>query len=261
MTVIVVRKEHQTKGGNNAGQSPQRARRHRDRWRQFCGRHPRRNACVSAARAASYPERPIRLIGPFSVGGTVDIIARIIGAKLSEIAASKVVVHTEMTVQAPGDGCMLLIHNGAIAYDPPLHIIPSSDTIKNLAPIGLIGTTSKFLIVTPSFPASSAQHLIQMAREKPDGITYPTGGFGSSSHLAVALLSVLSGAKFNHVPYDGTAPALAVVLAGHVGFTVATMPAAIHLVRSNGRQAFWRILGRRSINQWLGADWIIFLSI
>jgi tripartite-type tricarboxylate transporter receptor subunit TctC len=76
-----------------------------------------------------------------------------------------------------------------------------------------------------------------MAREKPGGITYATGGFGSSSHLAVALFSFLSGAKFNHVPYKGAGPALADVVAGHVDFTVATMPGAIQQVRSSGLRA------------------------
>jgi tripartite-type tricarboxylate transporter receptor subunit TctC len=152
--------------------------------------------CVPAA-AETYPERPIRLIVPFAAGGTVDIVARIVGAKLSEIAGRKVVVDnrggaggligTEMAVQAPGDGYTLLIHSGSITYDPSLHDKLPYDTMKDLAPVTMIGTTPNLLVVTPSFPARSASDLIRMAREKPGGITYATGGFGSSSHLAVAL--------------------------------------------------------------------------
>ena len=84
--------------------------------------------CVPVAKAETYPERPIRLIVPFAAGGTVDVVARIVGAKLSEIAGSKVVIDnrggaggvigTEMAVQAPGDGYTLLIHSGSITYDP-----------------------------------------------------------------------------------------------------------------------------------------------
>jgi len=97
--------------------------------------------CVPAA-AETYPERPIRLIVPFAAGGTVDVVARIVGAKLSEIAGRKVVVDnrggaggvigTEMAVQAPGDGYTLLIHSGSIAYDPSLHDKLPYDTMKDL---------------------------------------------------------------------------------------------------------------------------------
>jgi tripartite-type tricarboxylate transporter receptor subunit TctC len=203
-------------------------------------------ACMAAAKAETYPERPIRLIVPFAAGGTVDIVARIVGAKLSEIAGNKVVVDnrggaggvigTEMTARAMGDGYTLLIHSGSITYDPFLHDLPY-DTMRDLAPVAMIGTTPNVLVVMPSFPARSARDLIQMAREKPGGISYATGGFGSSSHLAVALFSFLSAAKFNHVPYKGAGPALADVVAGHVDFTVATMPGAIQLIRSSALRA------------------------
>src|SRR3984893_6838165 len=175
-------------------------------------------AGMAAAKAQTYPERPIRLMCPFAAGGTVDIIARIVGAKLSEVAGSKVIVDnrggaggvigTEMTAQAPGDGYTLLIHSGSITYDPSLHDKLPYDTMRDLAPVALIGTTPNLLVAAPSFPARSARDLIRMAREKPGTITYATGGFGSSSHLAVALFGLLSGAKFNHVPYRGAGPAL-----------------------------------------------------
>jgi tripartite-type tricarboxylate transporter receptor subunit TctC len=204
-------------------------------------------ACMAAAKAETYPERPIRLIVPFAPGGTVDIIARIVGAKLSEIAGIKVVVDnrggaggvigTEITARALGDGYTLLIHTGSITYDPFLHDKLPYDTVKDLAPVVMIGSTPNLLVVTPSFPARSAHDLIRMAREKPGGITYATGGFGSSSHLAVALFSFLSGARFNHVPYKGAGPALADVVACHIAFPVATMPGAIQQVRSTGLRA------------------------
>jgi tripartite-type tricarboxylate transporter receptor subunit TctC len=202
---------------------------------------------MTAAKAEIYPARPIRLIVPFAAGGTVDIIARILATKLSELTGTKVVadnrgggggvIGTQMTVQATGDGYTLLIHSGSITYDPSLHDKLPYDTMKDLAPVAMIGTTPNLLVATPSFPARSAGDLIRMAHEKPGGFTYATGGFGSSSHLAVALFSFLSGAKFTHVPYKGAGPALADVVAGHVDFTVATMPSAIHQVRSGSLRA------------------------
>ena len=201
----------------------------------------------SCLRSGSQAGCVAEAIVPFAAGGTVDVVARIVGAKLSEIAGSKVVVDnrggaggvigTEMAVQAPGDGYTLLIHSGSITCDPSLYDKLPYDTMKNLAPVTMIGTTPNLLVVAPSFPARSASDLISMARKKPGGITYATGGFGSSSHLAVALFSFLSGAKFNHVPYKGAGPALADVVAGHVDFTVATMPGAIQQVRSSGLRA------------------------
>ena len=99
------------------------------------------------------------------------------------------VIGTEMVAQSPGDGYTLLFHSGSITYDPSLHDKLPYDTMKDLAPVTMIGTTPNLLVVTPSFPARSAADLIRLAREKPGSITYATGGFGSSSHLAVALFA------------------------------------------------------------------------
>src|SRR5262249_38846172 len=154
--------------------------------------------------------RPIRIIVPFAAGGTVDIVARIAGARLAEIAHATVIVDnkggaggvigTEYVSQAPGDGYTLLVHSASITYDPSLHDRLPYDTLKDLAPVAMIGSTPNLLVVNPSSTARSAADLIAQARRKPNAITYATGGYGSSSHLAVALFSNLSGAKFNHVP-------------------------------------------------------------
>lgn len=182
------------------------------------------------------------MIVPFAAGGTVDIVARIVGAKLTDITGSRVIIDnrggaggvigTEMAARSPGDGYTLLMHSAAITYDPTLHDKLPYDTLKDLVPVAMVGTTPNLLVVAPSFPARSVAELLAKGREKPGGMTYATGGFGSSSHLAVTLFSYLSGVKFNHVPYKGAGPALADVVSGHVDFTVATMPGAIQQVRS-----------------------------
>lgn len=210
-------------------------------------------ASIVAAQAESLPDQPVRLIVPFAAGGTVDIVARIVGAKLSGLAGAKVVIDnrggaggvigTEMAAQAQGDGATLLLTSAAITYDPSLHNKLPYDTLHDLAPVAMIGTTPNLLVASPSFPARSARDLIKLARERPGGVTFATGGYGSSSHLAVALFSYLSGARFNHVPYKGAGPALADVVAGHVDFTIATMPGAIQQVRAGSL----RTLGISSI--------------
>jgi len=202
---------------------------------------------LTAVHGQGYPARAIRIIVPFAAGGTVDIVARIVGAKLAEISHTTVLVEnkggaggvigTEYVAHSPNDGYTLLVHSAAITYDPSLHDHLPYDTMKDLAPVAMIGSTPNLLVVNPSSPAHSAGDLIAMARRKPDAITYATGGYGSSSHLAVALFSNLSGARFNHVPYKGAGPALADVVSGHIDFTIATMPGAIGQVRGGTLRA------------------------
>jgi len=202
---------------------------------------------VAQASAEDYPDHPIRIIVPFAAGGTVDIVARVVGAKLTELVGSRVIIDnrggaggvlgTEMTARSPGDGYTLLLHSASIAYDPSLHDKLPYDTMTDLAPVAMVGSTPNLLVVAPSFPARSVKDLLAIGRDKPGTVTFATGGFGSSSHLAVALFSALSGAKFNHVPYKGAGPALADVVAGHVDFTVATMPGAIEQVRTGNLRA------------------------
>src|SRR5262247_4776565 len=134
-------------------------------------------AGFAQARAQTYPDRPIRIIVPFAAGGTVDIVARIIGAKLTDIGGGQVVVDnrsgaggiigTEATARSAGDGYTLLIHSASVTYDPTLHDKLPYDTMKDLAPVAMIGTTPNLLVVAPSFPAQSARDLLRMAREKP----------------------------------------------------------------------------------------------
>jgi tripartite-type tricarboxylate transporter receptor subunit TctC len=129
--------------------------------------------CVPAAKAETYPERPIRLIVPFSAGGAVDIVARIVGAKLSEIAGRKVVVDnrggvggvigTEMALRAPGDGYTLLIHSGSNTYDPTLHDKLPFHTMKDLAPVTMIGTRTRPIGVIPIRVRNGARRLASRA--------------------------------------------------------------------------------------------------
>jgi len=141
---------------------------------------------ITAAKAETYPARPIRLIVPFAAGGTVDIIARILATRLSAITGSNVIVDnrggaggivgTQMTVQAPGDGYTLLVHSGSIAFDPSLHDKLPYDTAKDLAPVAMIGITPNLLVVTPSFPARSAGDLIRIVDSNIPGTSLDQGG-------------------------------------------------------------------------------------
>ena len=202
---------------------------------------------VHAADGERYPARPIRLIVPFAPGGTVDVIARLIGAKIGEATGQQVVIDnrggaggvvgTELVVRAVPDGYTLLLHSAALAYEPALRSKLPYDALKDLATISVIGATPNLLVVHPSFAARSARDLVQSAKQKPGAVTYGTGGIGSSSHLAVELFRNMAGVTFNHVPYKGAGPALTEVIAGQIDFMIATMPGAVMHVRSTRLRA------------------------
>lgn len=201
----------------------------------------------SVACSADYPTRPVRVVVPFAPGGTVDIIARILGVQLSVTTTQQFVVDnrgggggvigTEIVAQARGDGQTLLLHSAAIAYEPALRAKLPYDALRDLAPVTMVGATPNLLVVNPAFAAKTARDLIALAKEKPGSISYGTGGIGSSSHLAVELFSAVSGATFNHVPYKGAGPALTETISGQVNFMIATMPGAIQHVRGGRLRA------------------------
>lgn len=200
-----------------------------------------------AAEAERYPTHPIRLLVPFAPGGTVDVIARLIGAKIAEAAQQQVVIDnrggaggvvgTELVVRAAPDGYTLLLHSAALAYEPALRASLPYNALKDLAAISVIGATPNLLLVHPNFAVRSARDLVQLAKQKPAAVTYGTGGIGSSSHLAVELFRNLAGVTFNHVPYKGAGPALIEVIAGQIDFMIATMPGAVMHVRSTRLRA------------------------
>ena len=194
-----------------------------------------------------YPIRPVRMIVPFAPGGAIDVVARIAAVGMTEAFGQQVVVDnrgggggvigTDMTVQARGDGYTLLLHSAAITSEPALRAKLPYDAMRDLVPITLVGVTPNLLVAHSSFPAKSARDLIAMAKERPGMVTYGTGGVGSSSHLAVELFGILSGTRFNHVPFKGAGPAVAAVVAGELNFTIAPMPASISLVRAGRLRA------------------------
>ena len=202
---------------------------------------------AAPVQSQQYPVRPVRMIVPFAPGGAVDVVARIAAIGMAEVMGQNVVVDnraggggvigTDITVQARGDGYTLLLHSAAIASEPALRTKLPYDAMKDLAPVTLVGVTPNLLVAHPAFVAKSARDLIALAREKPGVISYGTGGVGSSSHLAVELFGILSGTRFNHVPFKGAGPAVIAVVAGELNFTIAPMPATISHTRAGRLRA------------------------
>jgi tripartite-type tricarboxylate transporter receptor subunit TctC len=183
----------------------------------------------SKAQAAEseFPTRPIRLIAPFPPGGAADVISRLLSQPLSAAMGQPVVVEnrsgsggrigTEAAVRATADGYTLLMGSQATnSINPPLYPDLPYDPAKDLVPVGAIGGVGSVLYTRNSLDVTSLRQLLDRARQNPGELTYGSAGNGGGSHLAMALLELMAGVKMTHVPYRGTAPATADVLAGQI---------------------------------------------
>jgi tripartite-type tricarboxylate transporter receptor subunit TctC len=200
-----------------------------------------------SAQTPSYPTKPVRMIVPFSAGGGVDIIARILAARLGDELGHPVVVDnrvgagstvgTEIVARAARDGHTLLFTNNSIAYNPSLYPKLQYDTFRDLAAVGLMGTTASALVVHPSVAAKNVAELIALMKARPGQMNYGTGGVGGSVHLAFELFQAMAGVKATHIPYKGVGPALVGAAGGQVQLMMAGLPPALTYVKSNRLRA------------------------
>lgn len=176
------------------------------------------------AHGQDFPAKPIKLIVPFSPGGGNDAIARLVAHSLSGALGQQVVVEnrggaggivgTDAAAKAAPDGyTLLLAFSGPLAMSPGLTKVPY-DPLNSFAHIGLLAKGYQILVVHPSIPARSVQELIALAKAKPGTIIYASAGNGSPLHLAAELFRTAAGIEIVHVPYKGSSPAAAAVLAG-----------------------------------------------
>jgi tripartite-type tricarboxylate transporter receptor subunit TctC len=194
-----------------------------------------------------YPNRPIRLITPAAPGGTTDILARIFGAHLSEVLKQQVIVDNrasasgviagELTANAAPDGYTLLLcyhqHTINAALNPklPYHPVNSFTPITQLTNAGLL------LVVNASSPPRNLDDFITWTKTYPGALNIGSAGIGSGGHLAGELYKLMTGVKAEHIPYKGTGPAMAALLAGEYQFNFAGIQAAMPHVRSGRLRA------------------------
>ena len=196
-----------------------------------------------AVAAESYPSRPIRFIVPFPPGGGNDIVARIVAAKLAEGLRQQVVVDnrggaggtvgTDLTAKAPRDGYTLLVNNISLAVNHTLAKALPYDTLKDLAPVSLVGRQANMVVVHPELAAKTVRDLLALARSKPGQINYGSGGQGSASHLATEMLKLMAQVDMVHVPYKGLGPALTDLMGGRLELIVSTLASALPHIKSN----------------------------
>lgn len=189
----------------------------------MCAAAPR----SQAAATPDYPVRPIRLIVPFSAGGSIDILARMMGQGLTRALGQSVVVDNragaggiigvEAVARANPDGHTLLMgHIGTQAIHPALYPKLPYDPVKDFAPISLLSMAPNLLLVHPTLPVKSLQELIALSKAQPRRLNYGSGGVGGSTHMSAELFMMMAGVEWVHVPYKGGAPALAATLGGEV---------------------------------------------
>ena len=195
-----------------------------------------------AARAQSFPSRPIRIVVPYSPGGGADTTARLIAPKLQEALGQSVVVDNrpgaggmigdDLVAKAAPDGHTLLLGAFAHAVNPSLVPKMSFRTPDDFAPVSLLVTVPELLVITPSHPAKSVAELVALARAQPGKLSYGSSGNGSAQHLAAELFKLRTGTDIQHVPYKGGSLAVADVAAGHVPFYFGNMSSALPLARA-----------------------------
>jgi tripartite-type tricarboxylate transporter receptor subunit TctC len=183
------------------------------------------DACRAQA-AARYPERPVRLVVPFAPGGTNDVIGRIVGEKLAarlgqpfvvdNRAGANSVVGSEIVAGATPDGQTLLIVAAGFAINPSLRRKLPYDTLRDFAPIGLIGGGPYLMVVHPSVPAKTVNEFVSWAKARPGQVNYASVGVGSPPHLAAELLRNNAGIDLQHIPYKGGGAVLPDLIAGRV---------------------------------------------
>ncbi|HEY7743093.1 MAG TPA: tripartite tricarboxylate transporter substrate binding protein [Burkholderiales bacterium] len=194
-----------------------------------------------ALAADAWPARPIRLIVPFPPGGSNDIVARLVGAHLTDRLGKTVVVDnrpgaagtigTEIAVRAQPDGHTLLIISAAYAYNPLVYKLPY-DPVKAITPVTLLGTGPTSLLVNPGVPVKSASELIAMAKAKPGQVFYASAGIGSFTHLSCELFRIMADINVVHVPFKGGGPAMLEVMSGRTQYTMGTIVQGMPHIRS-----------------------------
>jgi len=208
------------------------------------------NATQAAHAQAEYPNRPIKVVVPYTAGGNVDITARVYSKKLSEQLGQQVIVEnrpgastiigSQSVAKSTPDGYTLLITGtitSAHTMNPGLFATLPYDTNKDFAPISVLTQISLFVVVHPSLPVNSLQELIALAKAKPKQINVATGGSGGSANLAVELLTMASGAQFTAVHYKGNAPGLADTVAGQTSMMIETTSTALPHIKGEKLKA------------------------
>ena len=204
-------------------------------------------ALMGSSVFAAYPDKPIKVIVPFSPGGGTDLVARTLGVAMSDDLGQPIVIDnkpggstmvgTEALAKSPADGYTLVVATLAHAVNPSLKTKLPYSQDKDFAPVILVGVSPNVVVVSADSPYKTFQEFLLDAKANPGKLSYASQGGGTSAHLAGELFNSLAGTKLTHVPYKGAGPALTDVIGGQVDVMFATASAVGSLVDSGKLRA------------------------
>ena len=193
-------------------------------------------AACPQAYGQPYPARPIRLIVSFAPGGSVDVVSRLIGQKLTDASGQQVVIDNrpgaggnlaaELAAHATPDGYTVLVCSASLAVNPSLYRKLGYDPLKDFSPVTLLASAQSVLVAYPDLPVKSVKDLIALAKKTPGRINYASTGSGSSGHLAMELFRSMAGIDLLHVPYKVIGQATADLVSGQVSLWMPTIAGA-----------------------------------
>ena len=205
--------------------------------------------------AQNYPNKTIRFIVGFTTGGPNDIIARIVGQKLSDSMGVPVtvdnrpgadsIIGTQLTARAAPDGHTISMISASATIHPSVYSNIPYDIAKDFSPITVVASGSFILVVNPSLPVKSVRELIELAKARPGQLNFSSSGLGGSVHLMSELFKSLAQISMNHIPYKGGAPAVTDVVSGQVDLIVGPMAVVMPHIRSGKLRALAVTGGKR----------------
>jgi tripartite-type tricarboxylate transporter receptor subunit TctC len=206
--------------------------------------------------AQKFPEKPVRFIVPFPPGGGNDILARVLAPKMAEFLGQPVVIDnragaggnigTDLAAKSPPDGYTIVLASNQVTMNPALFSKLPFDIEKDFAPVALAASVPIVLVVHPSVPANNVRDLIALAKANPGKYNYSTPGAGTPQHIAYEVFNHAAGTKVTHVPYKGTGPAIADLIAGQVQTAFGTLPSLEQHVKAGKLRALAIATPKRS---------------
>ena len=205
-------------------------------------------ALAGNAHAQSYPIRGVKIVVPWTPGGSNDVLGRVIAQKLSESWGQPVVVENRpgaggnlgadaVAKSAPDGYTLLVAANNILSINPTMNVGTPFDPIKDFVPITLIGAIPVLLAVNPSVPAKSVKELIVLAKSKPDGLSFGSAGLGSPQQLSAQLFASMAGIKMQHVPYKGATPLITDLVSGQIQLAFGAINSMLELAKSGKLRA------------------------
>ena len=202
---------------------------------------------ATRTKAASYPERPVKIIVPFAPAGPTDIMARILVAHLGDAIGGTLIVENKpgaggnigigAAAQAEPDGHTLLITSSAYVVNPSLYARIPYDPYKDFAPIAELATSPNVILVDPKLGINSIAALIARANANPGELNYASPGIGTTPHLSGELFKIVGGIQITHVPFSGAGPAIQAILSGTTQVAFAALPPAHAHIESGALKA------------------------